>query len=52
MKKYDPDRMEFRPGCGARAIATEIANGRGTQHGGVYLDVTHLSREQIETRLR
>jgi fumarate reductase (CoM/CoB) subunit A len=35
----------------ARAIATEIANGRGTPHGGVYLDVTHLSREQIETRL-
>ena len=35
----------------ARAIATEIANGRGTPHGGVFLDVTHLPREQIETNL-
>lgn len=25
--------------------------GRGTEHGGVYLDVTHLPREQVETRL-
>ncbi|MGB8220300.1 MAG: fumarate reductase (CoM/CoB) subunit TfrA [Methanoregula sp.] len=52
MKKYDPDRMELSTrDVVARAIATEIANGRGTRHGGVYLDVTHLSREQIETRL-
>jgi fumarate reductase (CoM/CoB) subunit A len=35
----------------ARAIATEILNGRGTANGGVYLDVTHLPREQIETQL-
>jgi fumarate reductase (CoM/CoB) subunit A len=35
----------------ARAIATEILEGRGTPSGGVYLDVTHLSREHIETRL-
>jgi fumarate reductase (CoM/CoB) subunit A len=35
----------------ARAIATEIQSGRGTQNGGVYLDVTHLPRTQIETRL-
>jgi fumarate reductase (CoM/CoB) subunit A len=35
----------------ARAIATEIRSGRGTPNGGVYLDVTHLSREQIESRL-
>ena len=52
MKKYDPDRMELSTrDVVARAIATEIAAGRGTPHGGVYLDVTHLSREQIETRL-
>ena len=35
----------------ARAIATEIQSGRGTKNGGVYLDVTHLPRVQIETRL-
>jgi fumarate reductase (CoM/CoB) subunit A len=52
MQKYDPDRMELSTrDVVARAIATEILEGRGTPNGGVYLDVTHLSREQIETRL-
>ena len=52
MKKYDPDRMELSTrDVVARAIATEIAAGRGTPHGGVYLDVTHLPQEQIESRL-
>ncbi|MDD1703063.1 MAG: fumarate reductase subunit A [Methanoregula sp.] len=52
MKKYDPERMELSTrDVVARAIATEIANGRGTPRGGVYLDVTHLPKEQIETRL-
>ncbi|MGA2161534.1 MAG: fumarate reductase (CoM/CoB) subunit TfrA [Methanoregula sp.] len=52
MKKYDPDRMELSTrDVVARAIATEIANCRGTERGGVWLDVTHLPKEQIETRL-
>src|SRR5512136_299693 len=52
MKRYDPERMELSTrDIVARAIATEILNGRGTSHGGVYLDVTHLPREQIEDRL-
>ncbi|MFA4877639.1 MAG: fumarate reductase (CoM/CoB) subunit TfrA [Methanoregula sp.] len=52
MKNYDPARMELSTrDVVARAIATEILEGRGTASGGVYLDVTHLSREQIETRL-
>jgi len=52
MKTYDPARMELSTrDVVARAIATEILKGRGTKNGGVYLDVTHLSREQIETRL-
>jgi fumarate reductase (CoM/CoB) subunit A len=52
MKNYDPERMELSTrDVVARAIATEILQGRGTDHGGVYLDVTHLSREQVETRL-
>jgi len=52
MKQYDPERMELSTrDVVARAIATEIQDGRGTKNGGVYLDVTHLSREQIETRL-
>jgi len=52
MQRYDPARMELSTrDVVARAIATEIREGRGTPHGGVYLDVTHLSREHIETRL-
>jgi fumarate reductase (CoM/CoB) subunit A len=52
MKKYDPTRMELSTrDVVARAIATEIKAGRGTEHGGVYLDVTHLPRKQIEERL-
>jgi len=52
MKQYDPERLELSTrDIVARAIATEILNGHGTSHGGVYLDVTHLPREQIESRL-
>ncbi|MDD1686240.1 fumarate reductase (CoM/CoB) subunit TfrA [Methanoregula sp.] len=52
MKTYDPARMELSTrDVVARAIATEILKGRGTPNGGVYLDVTHLPREQIESRL-
>ncbi|MEI8331242.1 MAG: FAD-binding protein, partial [Methanomicrobiales archaeon] len=52
MEKCDPERMELSTrDVVARAIATEIQNGRGTKNGGVYLDVTHLTREHIETRL-
>jgi len=52
MKNYDPQRMELSTrDVVARAIASEIQSGRGSPNGGVYLDVTHLPREQIETRL-
>jgi fumarate reductase (CoM/CoB) subunit A len=52
MKKYDPERMELSTrDVVARAIATEIMSGHGTANGGVYLDVTHLPREQVETQL-
>jgi fumarate reductase (CoM/CoB) subunit A len=30
------------------AMHTEIKQGRGTEHGGVYMDVSHNSAEQIE----
>ncbi len=52
MKMYDPGRMELSTrDVVSRSIATEILEGRGTPHGGVYLDVTHLPRSQIESRL-
>lgn len=52
MERYDPVRMELSTrDVVARAIATEILEGRGTARGGVYLDVTHLPAETIEARL-
>jgi len=52
MGRYDPERMELSTrDVVARAIATEVLEGRGTKHGGVYLDVTHLPAERIESRL-
>ena len=52
MERYDPERMELSTrDVVARSIATEILEGRGTKNGGVYLDVTHLPRHQVETRL-
>jgi succinate dehydrogenase/fumarate reductase flavoprotein subunit len=52
MKNYYPERMELGPrDIVARANFNEIANGRGTEHGGVWLDVTHLTKDKILDRL-
>jgi succinate dehydrogenase / fumarate reductase flavoprotein subunit len=52
MKNYYPERMELGPrDVVARATFNEIIAGRGTEHGGVWLDVTHLSKEKILDRL-
>ena len=52
MKNYYPERMELGPrDVVARAIYSEIHAGRGTEHGGVWLDVTHLPKEKILDRL-
>lgn len=52
MEKYDPERMELSTRDRvALAAFTEIAEGRGTPNGGVWLDVSHLPRETIMTRL-
>jgi succinate dehydrogenase / fumarate reductase, flavoprotein subunit len=52
MKRYDPQRMELGPrDVVARANYNEIINGRGTEHGGVWLDITHLPKEKILDRL-
>ncbi len=52
MSRYDPERMELSTrDVVARAIATEVLEGRGTERGGVWLDVTHLSPGEIERRL-
>ncbi len=52
MDKYDPERMELSTRDRvALANYTEIAEGRGTEKGGVYLDVSHLPRETIMEKL-
>jgi succinate dehydrogenase / fumarate reductase, flavoprotein subunit len=52
MKNYYPQRMELGPrDVVARSIYNEIVSGRGTKHGGVWLDVTHLPKEKILERL-
>lgn len=52
MEKYDPERMELSTRDRvALASYTEIVEGRGTTNGGVFLDVSHLPREQILAKL-
>lgn len=51
MGKYD-DRMELATrDVVARSIYTEIIEGRGTEHGGVYLDISHLDDDYIDEKL-
>ena len=52
MERYDPERLELSARDRvALANYTEIAEGRGTEHGGVLLDISHLERELILSRL-
>ncbi len=52
MDRYDPERMELSTRDRvALAAYTEIAEGRGTANGGVWLDVSHLPRQTIMSRL-
>lgn len=52
MEDYDPQRMELSTrDVVARAIYQEVRAGRGTPHGGVWLDVTHLGAARIRQKL-
>lgn len=52
MARYDPERMELSTRDRvALASYTEIKEGRGSRSGGVWLDLSHLPRETILTRL-
>jgi succinate dehydrogenase / fumarate reductase flavoprotein subunit len=52
MERYDPERLELSTRDRvALAIYTEISAGRGTEHGGVLLDVSHLGRDTVLSRL-
>jgi len=52
MTRYDAERMELSTRDRvALANYTEIIEGRGSEHGGVWLDVSHLPAEVIHERL-
>jgi succinate dehydrogenase flavoprotein subunit len=52
MERYDAKKMELSTrDVVARANYTEVTEGRGSEHGGVYLDITHLSYNGIMKKL-
>jgi succinate dehydrogenase / fumarate reductase flavoprotein subunit len=52
MERYDPKRKELSArDVVARSIYTEIAQGRGTANGAVYLDITQKGPEYIKKKL-
>ena len=52
MERYDPERMELSTrDVVARAIYTEVKEGRGTEHGGAYLDISHKPAEYVKKKL-
>ena len=52
MAKYSPEKMELSTrDVVARSIYQEIIEGRGTENGGVYLDISHLDDDYIDEKL-
>ena len=53
MARYDAARMERSTrDLVSRALFTEVAEGRGTPNGGVWIDVSHLGAETVERNFR
>jgi succinate dehydrogenase / fumarate reductase flavoprotein subunit len=52
MERYDRDRMELSSrDVVARAINSEVLAGRGSPHGGAFLDITHKKPDFIKGKL-
>jgi succinate dehydrogenase / fumarate reductase, flavoprotein subunit len=52
MEKYDPKRMELSTrDVVARSIYTEVREGRGTEHGGAFLDISHKPADYVKKKL-
>jgi len=52
MERYDPKRMELSTrDVVARAIYTEVQEGRGSPHGGAYLSIAHKPAAFIKQKL-
>ena len=53
MERYDPIRLERSTrDLVSRASFLEVAEGRGTPNGGVWIDVSHLGAEVVEKSFR
>jgi succinate dehydrogenase / fumarate reductase, flavoprotein subunit len=52
MEKYDPKRMELSTrDIVSRSIYTEVREGRGSPHGGAFLDISHKPAEYVKRKL-
>ncbi|HKV05666.1 MAG TPA: FAD-binding protein [Candidatus Acidoferrales bacterium] len=52
MERYDPKRMELSTrDVVARSIYTEVKEGRGSPHGGAFLDISHKPAEYVKRKL-
>lgn len=52
MEKYDPERMELSTrDVVARSIYTEVLEGRGSPHGGAFLDISHRGGDYVKKKL-
>jgi succinate dehydrogenase / fumarate reductase, flavoprotein subunit len=52
MEKYDPKRLELSTrDVVARSIYTEVREGRGSEHGGAYLDISHKPPDYVKRKL-
>lgn len=52
MEKYDPERMELSTrDIVARSIYTEVQEGRGSPHGGAFLDISHRGGDYVKKKL-
>jgi succinate dehydrogenase / fumarate reductase flavoprotein subunit len=52
MEHYDPKKMELSSrDVVARSIYREVQAGRGSEHGGAYLDISHRPADFIKSKL-
>ncbi len=52
MERYDPKKMELSTrDVVARSIYTEVKEGRGSPHGGAFLDISHKGADFIKRKL-
>ena len=52
MERYDPQKLELSTrDVVARSIYTEVREGRGTEHGGAFLDISHKPADYVKRKL-